>query len=143
MVTPKTTDKVTRASVKARHAMMGACSALASASRIYIGKVEGCCGLARRGEGVTAVLWWPCDGGARFPAVVMRYAKRVSVWLRVLAGALAGVRRGDPKGAGVLTTATRYSREAYRQRPAFCGLFHPIFICPPGVLVTLLVSLTN
>jgi hypothetical protein len=37
------------------------------------------------------------------------------------------VRWGDPKGAGVLTTRTRYSRKEYRQTYVFDprGTYHP------------------
>ena len=43
--------------------------------------------------------------------------------------AAAGGLAGDPKGAWVLTTRTRYSRKGYRHR--FCFYHHP------GVLTTL------
>lgn len=47
--------------------------------------------------------------------------------------------KGDPKGAGVLTTSQRYSRKTHRQTPSFSAL-SPTLFQPPGVLVTLEVS---
>jgi len=42
-----------------------------------------------------------------------------------------GAMRGDPKGAGVLTTRKRYSREKHRQTDAFYAASPPTGYLPP------------